>query len=75
MKDREQARRKAEKEEYGIVVPYAVIWCAQPPPPTPPQSCAPLHLPASMVIRDGGTEGSPPTHTPFGQFEATAVDL
>jgi hypothetical protein len=39
-----------------------------------------LHLPAAMIIRAGGTVGSPPpsphiTHTPFQQFEATAVDL
>jgi hypothetical protein len=59
---------------------YTVIWCVQ----APPYHLSPilrilLHLPASMVIRAGGTVGTPPpppvTHTPFQEFEATAVDL
>jgi hypothetical protein len=76
-KDRERARRKAEKEEYGIVV-YCYLVCTAPPPPPHhlfPILPAQLHLPAAME----GLEvlwGAPPiTHTPFQQFEATALDL
>jgi hypothetical protein len=54
-------------------------------PPPPPHHLSPIlrvlpHLPAAMVIREGGITGRPPlsppvTHTPFQQLEATAVDL
>jgi hypothetical protein len=77
-KDRERARRKAEKEKYGIGVCCYLV-CTDPPPPhhLSPILCVLLHLPAAMVIRAGGTVGSPPpiTHTPSQQFEATLVDL
>ncbi len=64
--DRERAKRKAEKEEYGIDV-YCYLVCTAPPPSLhlSPILCALLHLPAAMVIRTGGTVGStPPPHHP-----------
>ena len=76
------ARRKAEKEEYGIGV-YCYLVCTDPPPPLP-HHLSPIlrvlrHLPAALVIRAGGTVGSLPPppipHTPFEQFETTTLDL
>jgi hypothetical protein len=51
---------RQKKRNMGLM--YTVIWCAQ----TPPHHLFPilrvlLHLPAAMVIRAGGTVGSPPS--------------
>jgi hypothetical protein len=47
-------------------------------PPSPPSFARNLpHLPAAMVIRTGGTAGSPPpaTHTPNEHSETSVLDL
>jgi hypothetical protein len=59
-----------------------LLSCVHRPPPSPPSFARNLphlpHLPAAMVIRTGGTAGSPPppaTHTPNEHLETSVLDL
>ncbi len=88
--DRKQARRKAEKEEYGICVYWYLVCMDPPPPPPPPPPPLPyLARPASPACgygyQDRRYSGEPPpplsptphfkSQRPQRWFSRTASDL
>jgi hypothetical protein len=73
-KDRKQGKEKAEKEEHRIGVYYYLV-CTD-IPTTSPLSCASCFTCLWLWLSGQEVQqGAPITHTPFQEFEATAVDL